>query len=197
MIQFTCTLTKLLWFFTSSNRGIRNEKWKHFKSDKYLIWLFGWLTFTSLYLTHVTELESKRLSTCIGSTYSMYRSNFSLYRITLYINDRKRLHLFYARRGETSRDLTYSLHSRTRVVSKCRVVWKTVPFHDKKLMKSTLSIPQQNVGHCVKIHETSPFLGVHFWYKSREFQIWMCQFTITYQVVLHSLLNNSVHMHPN
>ena len=82
----------------------------------------------------------------------MYRINFSLFRITLYGNDRKRFHLFYARRGETSRDLTYSLkachaiakctHRRTCVVSKWVVVWEIVPFHDKTLSKSTLCIPE-------------------------------------------------------
>ena len=93
---------------------------------------------------------SKRLSTCIGSTKSMHRINFSLFRITLYGKDRKQLHLFYALRGETSRDLMYSfrachgncMHRRTCVVSKCVVVWKTVPFHDEKLMKNTLYIPE-------------------------------------------------------
>ena len=99
---------------------------------------------------HVTEVMSKRLSTCIGSTKSMHRINFSLFRITLYGNDCKQLHLSYALRGETSRDLMYSfrachgncMHRRTCVVSKCVVVWKTVPFHDEKLMKNTLYIPE-------------------------------------------------------
>ena len=80
----------------------------------------------------------------------MYRINFSLFRITLYENDRKQLDLFYALRGETSRGLMYSfkacrgncMHRRTCVVSKCVVVWKTVPFHDEKLMKNTLYIPE-------------------------------------------------------
>ena len=93
---------------------------------------------------------SKRLSTCIGSTKSMHRINFSLFRITLCGNNCKQLHLFHALRGETSRDLIYSfrvcyencMHRRTCVVSKCVVVWKTVPFHDEKLMKNTLYIPE-------------------------------------------------------
>ena len=80
----------------------------------------------------------------------MYRINFSLFRITLYENDRKQSDLFYALRGETSRGLMYSfkacrgncMHRRTCVVSKCVVVWKTVPFHDQKLMKNTLNIPE-------------------------------------------------------
>ena len=80
----------------------------------------------------------------------MHRINFSLFRITLYGNDRRQLHLFYALRGETSRELMYSfrachgncMHRRTCVVSKCVVVWKTVPFHDEKLMKNTLFIPE-------------------------------------------------------
>ena len=84
------------------------------------------------------------------STKSMYRINFSLFRITLYENDRKQSDLFYALRGETSRGLMYSfkacrgncMHRRTCVVSKCVVVWKTVPFHDEKLMKNTLYIPE-------------------------------------------------------
>ena len=92
----------------------------------------------------------------------MYQINFSLFRITLYGNDRKQLDLFYALRGETSRGLMYSLkafhencmHHRSCVVSKCRVASKIVPFHDEKLMKDTIYIPQQNVVHCVKIHET-------------------------------------------
>ena len=103
-----------------------------------------------MYLDHVTEVMSKRLSTCIRSTKSMHRINFNLFRITLYGNDRRQLHLFYALRGETSRDLMYSfrachgncMHRRTCVVSKCVVVWKTVPFHDEKLMKNTLYIPE-------------------------------------------------------
>ena len=94
-----------------------------------------------MYLDHVTE---------VVTTKSMYRINFSLFRITLYGNDCKQLHLFYALRGETSRDLMYSfeachvncMHHRTCVVSKCVVVWKTVPFHDQKLMKNTLYIPE-------------------------------------------------------
>ena len=84
------------------------------------------------------------------STKSMYRINFSLFRITLYENDRKQSDLFYALRGETSRGLMYSfkacrgncMHRRTCVVSRCVVVWKTVPFHGKKLMKNTLYIPE-------------------------------------------------------
>ena len=109
--------------------------------DRHLIWKFDLLTFNSLYLDHVTE---------VVSTKSMYRINFSLFRITLYENDRKQLDLFYALRGETSRGLMYSfkacrgncMHRRTCVVSKCVVVWKTVPFHDDKLMKNTLYIPE-------------------------------------------------------
>ena len=99
---------------------------------------------------HVTEVMSKRLSTCIGSTKSMHRINFSLFRITLCGNNCKQLHLFHVLRGETSRDLIYSfracyencMHRRTCVVSKCVVAWKTVPFHDEKLMKNTLYIPE-------------------------------------------------------
>ena len=80
----------------------------------------------------------------------MYRINFSLFRITLYENDRKQSDLFYALRGETSRGLMCSfkacrgncMHRRTCVVSKCVVVRKTVPFHDEKLMKNTLYIPE-------------------------------------------------------
>ena len=86
----------------------------------------------------------------VVSTKSMYQINFSLFRITLYGNDRKQLDLFYALRGETSRGLMYSfkacrgncMHRRTCVVSKCVVVWKTVPFHYEKLMKNTLYIPE-------------------------------------------------------
>ena len=86
----------------------------------------------------------------VVSTKSMYRINFSLFRITLYGNDRKQSDLFYALRGETSRGLVYSfkscrgncMHRRKCVVSKCVVVWKTVPFHDEKLMKNTLYIPE-------------------------------------------------------
>ena len=80
----------------------------------------------------------------------MYRINFSLCWITLYENDRKRLQLFYARRGETSRDLTYHIkachgncmHHPICVVFKCVVVWKTAPFHDRKSLKNTLHIPE-------------------------------------------------------
>ena len=80
----------------------------------------------------------------------MYRINFSFCWITLYENDRKRLQLFYARRGETSRDLTYHIkachgncmHHPTCVVFKCVVAWKTAPFHDRKSLKNTLHIPE-------------------------------------------------------
>ena len=70
--------------------------------DRHLICMFGLQTFTSLYRNHVTEVVSKRLSTCIRSTQSMYRINFSLFRVreVIYGNDRKRLYLLYARRGE-------------------------------------------------------------------------------------------------
>ena len=45
--------------------------------------------------------------------------------------------------GETSRDLRYSfiachgnyMHRPTCVIFKCVVAWKTVPFHDEKLLK--------------------------------------------------------------
>ena len=54
-----------------------------------------------------------------------------------------RLRLVYARSGETSRDLMYSfiachgncMHRPTCVIFKCVVAWKTVPFHDEKLLK--------------------------------------------------------------
>ena len=80
--------------------------------------------------------------------YGITRINFSLYWITLDENDRKQLHLSYARRGETSRDLMCSLkachancmHRWKCVVFKCVVAWKTVPFHDRKLLKNTLQI---------------------------------------------------------
>ena len=89
--------------------------------------MFGSQTFISLYRNHVTEVVSKRLSTYIGSNKSMYRINSSLFPIALYGNDRKQLHLFYARHGETLRDLKYSfkdchgncMHRRKCVVSKC------------------------------------------------------------------------------
>ena len=87
----------------------------------------------------------------------MYRINFSLFRITLYGNDCKQLHLFYALRGETSRDLMYSfrachgncMHRRTCVVSKCVVVWKTAisrrEIDENYLMYSrNYSIPHKN-----------------------------------------------------
>ena len=80
----------------------------------------------------------------------MYRINSSLCWITLYEKDRKRLQLFYARRGETSRDLTYHIkachgncmHHPTCVVFKCAVAWKTALFHDRKSLKNTLHIPE-------------------------------------------------------
>ena len=80
----------------------------------------------------------------------MYRINSSLCWITLYENDRKRLQLFYARRGKTSRDLTYHIkachgncmHHPTCVVFKCAVAWKTAPFHERKSLKNTLHIPE-------------------------------------------------------
>ena len=80
----------------------------------------------------------------------MYRINFSLCWITLYENDRKRLQLFHAQRGETSRDLTYHIkachgncmHHPICVVFKRVVVWKTAPLHDRKSLKNTLHIPE-------------------------------------------------------
>ena len=85
---------------------------------------------------------------CVETTF--YRINFSLCWITLHENDRKRLQLFYARRGETSRDLTYHikarhgncLHHPTCVVFKCVVAWKTARFHDRKSLQNTLHIPE-------------------------------------------------------
>ena len=84
----------------------------------------------------------------VNVQYGLTRINFSLYWITLDENDRKQLHLSYARRGETSRDLMCSLkachancmHRWKCVVFKCVVAWKTVPFHDRKLLKNTLKI---------------------------------------------------------
>ena len=49
--------------------------------------------------------------------------------------------VFYARRGETSRDLSYSLkacHANCMHRQTFVVVWKTLPFHDEKLIKKYL-----------------------------------------------------------
>ena len=112
---------------------------------------------------------SKRLSTCTGSTKSMHRINYSLFWNTLYANDCKQLHLFYALPGETSRGLMYSfkarhgncMHRRTCVVSKCLVLWKTVPFHDEKLMKNTLYIPE-TIPSCTETREKNDFYETDF-----------------------------------
>ena len=96
----------------------------------------------------MTEAVSKRLSTCIGSTYSMYRVKFSWYWITLYENDRTQFHVFYARRGETSRyvfpEAFYAnfMHRQTCVVSKYGVVGNIVPCQDETLSKNNLYNPE-------------------------------------------------------
>ena len=59
-------------------------------------------------------------------------------------------YIYYMPGVVRSRDLTCSLiacrgnctHRRTCFVSKCIVVWKTVPFHDEKLLKNTSYIPE-------------------------------------------------------
>ena len=68
-----------------------------------------------------------------------------------------------------SRDLTCPItacqancnHRRTCVVSKCVVVWKTVPFHDEKLMKNTLYIPE-TIPSCTETREKNYFYETDF-----------------------------------
>ena len=120
----------------------------------------------------------------------MYRINFSLFRITLYGNDCKQLHLSYALRGETSRDLMYSfrachgncMHRRTCVVSKCVVVWKTVPFHDQKLMKNTLYIPESIPSHTETRKSDKGFLRKITDF--RDYCLFVCLFVIVWRVHL-------------
>ena len=64
-------------------------------------------------------------------------------------------YIYYMPGVVRSRDLMCSLiacrgncmHRRTCVVSKCIVVWKTVPFHDEKLLKNTSYIPETIQSH--------------------------------------------------
>ena len=67
-----------------------------------------------------------------------------------YLETTENSYLYFTSGVVKSRDLTCPItacqancnHRRTCVVSKCVVVWKTVPFHDEKLMKNTLFIPE-------------------------------------------------------
>ena len=52
-------------------------------------------------------------------------------------------------------------HRRTCVVSKCVVVWKTVPFHDEKLLKNTLFIPE-TIPSRAETRKKSEFYGAVF-----------------------------------
>ena len=59
-------------------------------------------------------------------------------------------------------------HRRTCVVSKCVVVWKTVPFHDEKLMKNTLFIPE-TIPSRAKTRKKSEFYdAVFFGFNSKN-----------------------------
>ena len=93
---------------------------------------------------------SKRLSTCTADRLNRCFKSTSACIESPYLETTENSYLYFTPGVVKSRDLTCPItacqancnHRRTCVVSKCVVVWKTVPFHDEKLMKNTLFIPE-------------------------------------------------------
>ena len=118
--------------------------------DRHFICMFGLYTFTSLYRNHVTEIVSKRLSTCTADRLNRCFKSTSACIESPYLETTENSYLYFTPGVVKSRDLTCPItacqancnHRRTCVISKCVVVWKTVPFHDEKLMKNPLFIPE-------------------------------------------------------
>ena len=98
----------------------------------------------------MTEIVSKRLSTCTADRLNRCFQSTSTCIESPYSETTENSYLYFTPGVVKSRDLTFPItacqancnHRRTCVVSKCVVVWKTVPFHDEKLMKNTLFIPE-------------------------------------------------------
>ena len=98
----------------------------------------------------MTEIVSKRLSTCTADRLNRCFKSTSACIESPYLETTENSYLYFTPGVVKSRDLTCPItacqancnHRRTCVVSKCVVAWKTVPFHDEKLMKNTLFIPE-------------------------------------------------------
>ena len=98
----------------------------------------------------MTEIVSKRLSTCTADRLNRCFKSTSACIESPYLETTENSYLYFTPGVVKSRDLTCPItacqancnHRRTCVVSKCVVVWKTVPFHDEKLLKNTLFIPE-------------------------------------------------------
>ena len=120
-----------------------------------------------MYRNHVTEIVLKRLSTCTADRLNRCFKSTSACIESPYLETTGVV---------KSRDLTCPItacqancnHRRTCVVSKCVVVWKTVPFHDEKLLKNTLFIPE-TIPSRVETRKKSEFYdAVFFGFNSKN-----------------------------
>ena len=125
---------------------------------------------------------SDRPNRCIESPSACFESPYVETTVNSYI--------YSTLSGETSRGLMYSfkacrgncMHRRTCVVSKCVVVWKTVPFHDQKLMKNTLYIPESIPSHTETRKSDKGFLRKITDF--RDYCLFVCLFVIVWRVPL-------------
>ena len=131
----------------------------------------------------MTEIVSKRLSTCTADRLNRCFKSTSACIESPYLETTENSYLYFTPGVVKSRDLTCPItacqancnHRRTCVVSKCVVVWKTVPFHDEKLMKNTLFIPETMLFFLVSILKISLITSLRtrkvFYYVQRLFDV--------------------------